>query len=326
MAYCKVAASRACNAALSYSEKRQGQERDGVVKSGVNCDVDNAKTEMRSVRESWQKNTGVQAHILIQSFKGNEISPEQANEAGQELALKIAPDHQAAVFTHVDADGGNVHNHIVINSVNPENGKKLESHNLLKNTRTASDEICRERGLSIIRERSAELRYTQAEQGLNKRGIDSWKDEIREIVDDAKKQARTPEDFSQHLKKYGISMTERGKDKKITYQHPNGRKVRASRLGADYERSAIDKALRLDQEHVQQELPKTLDGVQKEYKKRIESITKPEIEAARKITERKHIAERAEHAKLVEQYKHQQVKSIKPPSHTRSGGRGGMER
>jgi hypothetical protein len=54
--------------------------------------------------------------------------------------------------------------------------------------------------------------------------------------------------------------------------------------------------------------------------------TKPEIEAARKITERKHIAERAEHAKLVEQYKHQQVKSIKPPSHTRSGGRGGMER
>ena len=166
MAYCKVAASRACNAALSYGEKRQGQERDGVVKSGVNCDIDNAKTEMRSVRESWQKNTGVQAHVLIQSFKGNEISPEQANEAGQELALKIAPDHQAAVFTHVDADGGNVHNHIVINSVNPENGKKLESHNLLKNTRTASDEICKERGLSIIRERSAELRYTQSRTRL----------------------------------------------------------------------------------------------------------------------------------------------------------------
>ena len=55
----------------------------------------------------------------------------------------------------------------------------------------------------------------KAEQGLNKRGIDSWKDEIREIVDDAKKQARTPEDFSQHLKKYGISMTERGKDKRL---------------------------------------------------------------------------------------------------------------
>lgn len=88
MAYCKVAASRACNAALSYGEKRQGQEREGVVKNGVNCDIENAKTEMRSVRESWQKNGGVQAHVLIQSFKGQELSPEQANEIGQELAEK----------------------------------------------------------------------------------------------------------------------------------------------------------------------------------------------------------------------------------------------
>ena len=73
MAYCKVAASRACNAALSYGEKRQGQEREGVVKNGVNCDIENAKTEMRSVRESWQKNGGVQAHVL-NPFEGMKLS------------------------------------------------------------------------------------------------------------------------------------------------------------------------------------------------------------------------------------------------------------
>lgn len=337
MAYCKVAASRACNAALSYGEKRQGQEREGVVKNGVNCDIENAKTEMRSVRESWQKNGGVQAHVLIQSFKGQELSPEQANEIGQELAEKVAPGHQAAVYTHVDADGGNVHNHIVINSVNPENGRKLESHNLLKDTRQASDELCRERGLSIIRERSAGLRYTQAEQGLNKRGLDSWKDEIREIVDDAKKQARTPEEFRQHLSRYNVGMTERGKDRKITYQHPNGRKVRAARLGNDYERPAIEKALQVERPAVSRsaerprEIPKTLEGVEQEHKRRMDSITKPKIEAARRAAEQKRAAERAAREKRLQQerqqpHKHKRNLSIEPPSHGRSGGRGGMER
>ena len=37
------------------------------------------------------------------------------------ISAKIAPNHQAAVYTHNDTD--HVHNHIVINSVNLETGK-----------------------------------------------------------------------------------------------------------------------------------------------------------------------------------------------------------
>ncbi|WP_425133734.1 relaxase/mobilization nuclease domain-containing protein, partial [Enterococcus faecium] len=33
-----------------------------------------------------------------------------------------APDHQIAIYTHTDKD--HIHNHIVINSVNLETGKK----------------------------------------------------------------------------------------------------------------------------------------------------------------------------------------------------------
>ena len=208
---------------------------------------------------------------------------------------------------------------------------------IVKDTRQASDELCRERGLSIIRERSAGLRYTQAEQGLNKRGLDSWKDEIREIVDDAKKQARTPEEFRQHLARYQVGMTERGKDRKITYQHPNGRKVRAARLGNDYERPAIEKALQVERPAVSRsaerprEIPKTLEGVEQEHKRRMDSITKPEIEAARIAAEQKRAAERAAREKRLQQerqqpHKHKRNLSIEPPSHGRSGGRGGMER
>ena len=43
-----------------------------------------------------------------------------------ELAEKIAPNHQVAIYTHIDKD--HYHNHIVINSVDLETGKKYQSN------------------------------------------------------------------------------------------------------------------------------------------------------------------------------------------------------
>lgn len=59
--------------------------------------------------------------MIIQSFKPGEVTPEQCNALGLELAEKIAPDHQVAIYTHSDTD--HVHNHIVINAINLETGK-----------------------------------------------------------------------------------------------------------------------------------------------------------------------------------------------------------
>lgn len=336
MAYCKVGSHASASACLTYCEQKQGHEREGLVKSGVNCDIEYAKQEFRAVQVQWNKTDGIQAHTVIQSFDPKDpISPQQANEIGQIMAEKIAPGHQAAVYTHTDSDGGKIHNHIIFNAVSHETGKKLNTSGLLNKSRAISNELCLERGLSVIRERSAELRYTQAEQGLNKRKIDSWKDEVRQIVDDAKKQCRNPKEFEQYLGKYGIGMTSRGKEGKITYQHPNGKKVRASKLGDLYEKESINKALSLRVERTApsrsverpREIPKTLESVEKEKQRRIDAITKPEIEAERQAK----IAKAAEMAKqqavLAKQYEQEQQKvkkqlTIKSPSL----GRGGMGR
>ena len=243
MAYCKVLTSRAVSAAINYCERKAGEEREGLIKMGVNCDAENAKQEFSAIKQIWNKKDGVQAHIIIQSFKGKECSAEEANRIGQELAEKVAHGYQAVVYTHTDSEGGNIHNHIVINSVSLENGKKLNGHGLLNRVRESSNDLSRKYELSVIGEKKAELRYTQAEHGMAKKGQQSWKDEIREVIDNAKKVCRNMEEFQQELNKYEIQITYRGIDRKITYTHPNGRKVRATKLGELYTRIEIEKAL-----------------------------------------------------------------------------------
>lgn len=64
------------------------------------------------------------------------------------MAEKLAPNHQVAVYTHADTD--HVHNHIVINSINLETGKKFNNNKqALRNLRNFNDEVCREHGLSV---------------------------------------------------------------------------------------------------------------------------------------------------------------------------------
>ena len=164
---------------------RYGEHEKSVTRGAVNCECDTevAIRQFKADRIMWNKDTGVEAHIIIQSFDGTECDAKTANEIGQELARRIAPNHRAMVYTHTESDGGNIHNHIVINSVDTETGKKLVSSGLLYRSREASNELTKERGLSVIEERKAELKYTQAEAGLNKKNAPIRKDAIRDAVD-----------------------------------------------------------------------------------------------------------------------------------------------
>ena len=107
MATTKISSTKSTSRAINYAEKR------AVVKSSHNCDIDFAKSAFKITREVYGKTGGNQGHVVIQSFKPGEVTPEQCNQLGLELAERIAPNHQVAVYTHDDTD--HVHNHIVIN-------------------------------------------------------------------------------------------------------------------------------------------------------------------------------------------------------------------
>lgn len=232
MATIKLSTTKNANALLKYAEKR------AEVSNSLDCDVDYVRNQFKATREIWGKNGGIQAHHVIQSFKPDEVDPQQANEIGLQLAEKLAKGHEVAVYTHTDKD--HIHNHIVINAVNYEDGRKFHAHgqDAIDRFREASDELCKEHGLSIVEERSADVRYTLAEQSLLQKGESSWKDEIRTAIDSSKEQATSFEDFQKHLKDQGVQATLRGKN--ITYEHlESNKKVRGSKLGLAYEKGTI---------------------------------------------------------------------------------------
>lgn len=244
MAYVKVGSSRSASATLTYGEYKDGQKREGVTISSVNCTAGLAKTEFKAIREAYGKTDGVQIHTIVQSFEAG-TDPKLVNKCGAELAQRIAPNHQAVIYTHTDGEGGKPHNHIMINAVSLD-GEKLRSSKFLYKARDLSNEISLEHELPIIeQERNpAKIRYTQAEQAIVKRedGVTSWKDNIRTAVDDVARRSENMEQFKTTLKSdYNIQVKEFGETAKnrLTYIDENGNKARSTRLGADYELKGV---------------------------------------------------------------------------------------
>lgn len=231
MATTKLGNSKSCSKVINYAEKR------AVVKSGVNCMPELAKTQMKAVRMAHGKDTGVQAHTIIQSFRPGEVTAEQANDLGRQLAESIAQGHQVAIYTHDDTE--HIHNHIVINSVHMKTGKKYQSNaSQIKLVKSENDRICKENGLSVASQK-AEIRYTLAERSLLEKNERSWKDEVREVVDMAKQHTNNFQDFSAYLEENGVAVSVRGKT--ITYTHlSENKKVRGKRLGELYTKEGIE--------------------------------------------------------------------------------------
>ena len=248
MATTKLSATKSTSRAINYAEKR------AVEKSGLNCDVDYAKSSFKASRELYGKTDGNQGHVIIQSFKPGEVTPEQCNQLGLALAEKLVPNHQVAVYTHNDTD--HVHNHIVINSIDLETGKKFNNNKqALRNVRNFNDEVCMEHGLSVPEKNTARLRYTQTEKAIADPNTKStaqysWKDEIREAIDQS--QATNMDEFKDHLNQHGIEI-ERVTPKSITYRHlAEDKKVRGRKLGEDYNKGGIEDGFERQIQHQQQ--------------------------------------------------------------------------
>ncbi len=224
MATIQLGNTKVANKLISYAEKR-AEER-----SGVDCPPE--------YRELWGKPDGIQAHHVIQSFKPGEVTARQANEIGQELARSISKGHEAIIYTHTDKE--HIHNHIIINAVNFENGSKYQSSKKdLHRIREESDRLCLEQGLSVVLKREAPVRYTLAEKALLEKGKSSWKDDIRTKIEEARDATASYEEFKIYLsEKHNIEVRERGKTTTY-YDHANNKRVRDNKLGSDYEREVI---------------------------------------------------------------------------------------
>lgn len=235
----KVSTSKSAKNSLKYVE------REGAIITGVDCesDIDTACRQFQADRIRWNQEKGLQCWIDIQSFEGQEVTTANANRIGVALAKELFPNHRAVVATHVEKD--NVHNHIIVCGVNYKIGKKIDTSWKMQRARDISDRLCKERGLSVVKEK-AKLRYSMAEVGLSKKGVISWKDTIRDAVDDARNNVTSMKDFLNSLKEKGIEVSEKQRksdgSRYWTYQKEvDGKpvKVRGNKLGANYDSEIV---------------------------------------------------------------------------------------
>jgi len=238
MATTKLGNSKSASRSIDYAEGR------AVAMSGVNVDVTHAKSSFKAVRAVYGKESGVQAHTIIQSFSHEEskaLGAEKINEMGKELAERVTEGDQVAIYTHDDKE--HIHNHIVINAVNPDTGMKYQSNakqrHLIKNT---NDEIMLEHGIDPVERGTAEVNYTLAEREIMLRGEVSWKDQIRQAVGVLKEDEEITsfDDFKTALKdNFDIEVNIRGK--RLSYKHPDKkRNVRGNKLGAAFDKEEIE--------------------------------------------------------------------------------------
>ena len=93
----------------------------GELISSYECDPATADSEFLLSKKEYRENTGrvqesdVIAYQLRQSFKPGEVSAEDANKIGYELAMRFTKgNHAFIVATHIDR--AHYHNHIIWNS------------------------------------------------------------------------------------------------------------------------------------------------------------------------------------------------------------------
>jgi gas vesicle protein len=209
--------------------------------SGKDCSPENIVREFRATKELYGKTDGIQYHHMIQSFSPKDnITPEKAHELGIEIAEKQFKGHEVFVVTHKDKE--HIHNHLVINSVSFENGKKYQSNrNSMIALKRASNRQCEREGLITLDiDHKALQRVSTGEKRIEMKGGIPWKDELRQCIDFAKERTKNLKEFKTYLEK-NFEINARITNKTISYQHPDKIKpIRGSKLGADYDKEELE--------------------------------------------------------------------------------------
>lgn len=258
--------------------------REEYYLDGINCDPFTFAAECQETNAYFHKNQSyndIKSHHYIISFDPKDrdehgLTGELAQQLGVEYAKENFPGHQALVCTHTDGHNGsgNIHVHIVINSIRKydtkpqpymefdRDSKAGYKHHLSDRYRIYLKQkvmdMCTANGLNQVdlltpaERKISEKEYWAKRRGqkkldkhnaqLEKKGLtprqttfQTEKQYLRDAIDTVASQAISQEDFSRLLsEKYNITFKVR--HGRYSYLHPNRSKYITGRsLGTLYE-------------------------------------------------------------------------------------------
>ena len=262
--------------------------REEYYLDGINCDPFTFDVECRETNAFFHKNQSfndIKSHHYIISFDPKDqeehgLTGEQAQKVGVEYARESFPGHQALVCTHTDGHNGsgNIHVHIVINSVRKYNtepqpymefdrdSKAGYKHHLSDRYRIYLKQkvmdMCRSNGLNQVdllnpaekkisekeywAKRRSQKNLDEHNAELKKKGLtprqttfQTEKQYLRDAIDTVASQATSQEEFSRLLSdRYNITF--KVSRGRYSYLHPNRQKYITGRnLGTLYEETHL---------------------------------------------------------------------------------------
>ncbi len=242
---------------VAYSENPHKTD-GGKLISSFQCSRETADVEFAFSKCQYQAKTGrarggddVIAYQIRQSFLPGEITPEEANRLGVELAQRFTKgNHAFIVCTHTDKK--HIHNHIIWNSTALDCSRKFRNFwGSTKAVRRLSDTICIQNGYSIVDNPQLKGESYNKWQGYTKKPC--HRDELRAAIDRALEKG--PGDFESLfdlLREAGIQVDRRGKS--IRLKAPGWNNVaRMSSLGSGYTEDDLAAVLAGKKKHTPRE-------------------------------------------------------------------------
>ena len=238
-----------------------------------------------------QKREDVKSHHYIISFDprdaaDNGLSVDRAQQLGEQFCKEHFPGHQALVCTHPDGHNhsGNIHVHIVINSLRIEEVPLLPYMERPADTREGCKHRCTDAAMEYFKAEVMEMchrenlyqidllngsknRITEREYWAKRKGqaaldkenaslaatgeppkptkFETDKEKLRRTIRTALSSALSFEDFSGKLLQQGVTVKEsRGR---LSYLTPDRTKpITARKLGDDFDRAAVLEALTMN--------------------------------------------------------------------------------
>ena len=238
-----------------------------------------------------QRREDVKSHHYIISFDprdapDNGLTVDRAQELGEKFCKEHFPGHQALVCTHPDGHNhsGNIHVHIVINSLRIEEVPLLPYMERPADTREGCKHRCTDAAMEYFKAEVMEMchrenlyqidllhgsknRVTEREYWVKRKGqaaldkenaslaaageppkvtkFETDKERLRSVIRTALSSAISFEDFSGKLLQQGVTVKEsRGR---LSYLTPDRTKpITARKLGDDFDRAAVLEALTIN--------------------------------------------------------------------------------
>ena len=237
---------------IDYSKNPQKTDNGRLITSWQ-CDSRIADAEFLFTKNQYIQKTGrvrgeddVIAYHLRQSFVPGEITPEEANRLGCELAKRFTKGkHAYIVCTHIDKE--HIHNHVIWNSTALDQTRKFRNFwGSTRAVRRLNDTICIENGYSIVK--NPKRHGKSYNKWLGDKKKPSHRERICAAIDDAL--AQKPESFDallELLRQAGYEI--KGKKVPSLLGGEQQKSIRMDTLGAGYTPEDLRAVISGEKEH-----------------------------------------------------------------------------